>query len=859
MGVDNGERGLKNMVSGRYPPISTSDSEPFRQNGTEDIRAIGESNQALASSKPLAVILNSSGKEIVVPGSVFSFSVTISNKGNQSAIIDVSIDDRSTLLQQWCLSLRERLALGPNQSGEVVFPIRVPINALPGLYPYLVVVDAQEHYPEDTPLQFAQQIQILPATQDAVHTSDPTFALQPTTTPTQPAIIQPGGALPLQVMVHNRSDRVDRFRLLCTDLPRPWFFITYPQGVQGSGLLVNADSLNLNPGEQSLISFVITPPLDALAGTYIPTLRLYSENSPELVLLDLVYLQVPPTYLIQAELRTIISRVRRQAGLYQVRLNNPGNTRRDVFLRINNLDEDDLCIYTLEHSRVQVDPKAVVGLGLQVQPKKWWRRPIFGGGRVLNFSVDLEDARQLPLTVDNLPGFLLWEARPWWQFLPLLLLGVLGLLAIAYLLWWLLFRVPPLPKVVQFFSEDTSYAALNGDAVRLGWQISQPDRLQSLKITGLSPEGAVLTRPEVYDFSQGIPSVLQPLCTQTPVSLDCRNVRTSARKPGTYLFEMVMSSKPGRGAMTETVKTNPVAIAAIPQPQILSFTSTQPVYQEISQVGDRATLSAQPKPAEIRLNWAIAHPNQLQSLQLTGRTPEGAIVSPSRQYDFSQGVPAPLEKFCVLQEQLSCQNLPTSARKPGDYLFELVAVPKNNLTAKPTTKKTDLIKILPKPSRILEFKLNGKPTSAKYVIPILPNQPMPRLLLSWQVEGSAGTKVELLPAPGSVPLSASIPLILSPRPGSVTVMLQVTSPSGQQVMRAVTLETVDLTDPAAATAAAVAKAIADSQKQAGQKPGTAAPASSSTPGLDTPKLTAPAASAPDRLSPVELPPQFDRR
>jgi len=846
------------MVSGRHDLISTSDPESVGQNGSGEISAIGESSlQAVAPGKPLAVILNSSGKEMVTPGSVFSFSVTISNKGKQSAIIDVSIDDRSTLLQQWCLSLRERLALGPDQSGEVVFPIRVPTDALPGLYPYLVVVDAQEHYPEDTPIQFAQQIQILPATQDTVHTSDPTFALQPATNPTQLAVIQPGGALPVQVLVHNRSDRVDRFRLICTDLPRTWFFITYPQGMQGSGLVVNADSLNLNPGEQSLISLVITPPLNALAGTYIPTLRLYSENSPELALLDLVYIQVPPTYLLQVELRTIISRVRRQAGLYQVRLNNTGNTRRDVLLRINNLDEDDLCTYTLDHTQVQIAPKEVVGVGLKVQPKKWWRRPIFGGGRVLNFSVDLEDARQLPLTIDNLPGFLLWEARPWWQFLPLLLLAILTLLAIVYLLWWLLFRVPPFPKIAQFFSEDASYAVINEDAVRLGWQISDPDRLQSLKITGLSPEGALLTRPEVYDFSQGMPSVLQPFCTQTPVALDCRNIRTSARKPGTYQFEMVLSPKPGRGAMPETAKTNPVPIAAIPQPQILSFTSTQPGYQEISQAGARpgATTSASAKQAEIRLNWAIANPNQLQSLQLTGRTPEGAVISTSRQYDFSQGVPAPLKEFCILKEQLICQNVSTNAQKPGDYLFELVAIPNKNLNAKPAVKKTDLVKILPKPSRILEFKLNGKTASAKYVIPILPNQPIPRLLLSWQVEGSQGTKVELLPAPGSVPLSASIPLILSPKPGSVTVMLQVTSPTGQQVMRSVTLETVDPTDPAAATAAAVAKAIAASQKQAGQPSGTAPPGQ---PG-GAPGLTAPASSAPGTLSPIELPPQFDRR
>lgn len=47
---------------------------------------------------------------------------------------------------------------------------------------------------------------------------------------------------------------------------------------------------------------------------------------------------------------------------------------------------------------------------------------------------------------------------------------------------------PAFPKIAQFFSEDASYAAINEDAVRLGWQISDPDRLQSLKITGLSPK-----------------------------------------------------------------------------------------------------------------------------------------------------------------------------------------------------------------------------------------------------------------------------------------------------------------------------------------------------------------------------------
>lgn len=838
--------------------VGESDSiinlEPAGQPSNGDLVNVSEPSLQTLAVKPLAVILSASAKEIITPGAVFSLSVTISNKGRQSALIDVSIDARSTVLQQWCLSSHERLALGADQSGEAVFPIRVPNNALPGIYPYQVIVDAQEHYPEDTPIQFVQQIQVLPATQDVVHTSEPTFVLQPMTTPQSPATLQPGGALPVQVLVHNRSDRVDRFRLVCTDLPPTWFSIVYPQGVQGSGLLVNADSLNLNPGEQSLISLVFNPPLDALAGSYIPTLRLYSANDPELVLLDLVYLQVPPMYLLQIELRTLISRVRQQAGLYQIRLNNLGNTQREVMLRCQNLDEEDLCTYTLDRTQIQILPRETVGVGLQVQPKKWWRRPLFGGGRVLNFSVDLSDPRQLPLTVDNLPGFLLWEARPWWQLLPLVLLGILSLLAIAYLLWWWLFRLPPLPQVVQFFSEDTAYTAANEDVVRLGWQISEPQRLQSLQITGLSPEGTPLTRPEVYDWSEGIPAVLQPFCTQTAVQLDCRNVRTSARQPGTYQFELVVQPKAGRGATAITGMTKPVTIAPLPQPTILAFTSTQPIYQE--PVGVTAPATSQPtkaNDAEIQLNWAIANPTQLRSLQLVGRTTDGVVVTPPQQYDFSQGLPSQLQEYCDLKVQLICQNIRTQVKQPGDYIFELTVTPKTAASTPPIPQKTDVIKLLPKPARILEFTLNGKPAQPKYVIPITRDQPLPNLLLSWRVDASVGSKVELLPAPGSVPLKAAIPLILSPQPSSVTVILQVTSPTGEQITRSVTFETVDPTDPAVAAAAAVAKAIAEAQ-QAEQSKKDAAGQAGGVPGLSSP-----APSVPGTLSPVELPPQFDRR
>lgn len=856
------------MVSGQRDPdrvAPASDASESDRAGNSPLLD-GMVASTLTPANPLAVIVNASGREAVTAGSDFHLSVTIHNKGGQSAIVRIFLDDRATVLKDWCESLEEFLALGSEQSGEVIFTIHVPADAVPMVYPYLVSVDARDYYPNHALIKLPQRIQVLPSSQDVVQSNDPTFILQPVTSPDQPAIIQPGGAAQFQIIVHNRSDRVDRFRLACTDLPREWIRVSYPQGIQGAGLVLEADSLNLNPGEQGLISLVINPPLDTAAGIYIPTLRLYSVNHPELLLLDLVYLTVPPIYLLQAELRTIISRVRRQAGLYQIRLHNTGNTPREVFLRMTNLDEEALCDYFLDRLLVQLAPREVAGIGLRVQPKKWWKRPIYGGGRVLNFSVDLEDSQKLPLTIDNLPGFLVWEARPWWQVLPLLLLVILSLVAIGYGIWWLLIRIPPAPKLVQFAAEDLTYNAINDDSVRLGWQISDANRLQSIKITGLAPDGKPLTQPEVYDFRQGVPAPLQPFCTWQQALLDCRQVTTNARKPGTYMFEMVLTPKPQRGATQEIGKSKPVTITPIPLPTIVAFTSTQPVYQEpiappqpVSTATPKPQATPAPPPAivDIRLNWAIAHPNQLREIQLIGRSPDGVVVSPLQKYTLeSDGtLPAPLRKLCELKEQLICQNVPTGAQQPGDYLFELTALPRTGIDGKPMTLKTALIKILPKPPRILEFKLNGQPALPKYLIPLTVNQPLPKLLLAWRVDTSAGSKVELLPAPGSVPLEAKVPLVLSPKPGNVTVTLQVTSPNGQQVVRSMTLETFDPTDPATATAAAVAKAIAEAQ--ATQKAEQEAAAKQGANGAGG--LNAPTPSEPGTLSPIELPPQIDRK
>ncbi len=819
--------------------------------------------------KPVAVIISAHGKDSVVSGSTFDLSVTVCNKGTHSATIEVYIQEDSLGMQRWCKSGQKLLALGSNQSEEVVFEFDIPIDVLPGTYNYIVVVDAPEDYPAHTPIQYEQYIQVLPTSSDIVHSSDPTFVIQPATSSQEPAIIPSGGVHSVQIFVHNRGDRVDRFRLVCSDLPKNWYSISYPQNFADAGLVLQTDCLNLNPGDSGQISLIIIPPLNTHAGSYIPTIRLYSENNPELKLLDMIYLCVPPNYQLQAELRTVISRVKTKPGIFQVRLNNAGNTPRMINLQVKDLDEEGICNYTLEPSQAIIHPEQIVAVDLQVKPEKWWKRPFIGGAKVINFTVDLEDSQKLPLLSDSFPGVLVWEARPWWQFLPFLLLVLLGLGLSAYSIWWLLFRIPPSPKVFQFYPEDSNYSAVNDDVIHLGFSINHPSRLSSIKIVGLSADGKPLTRPETYDFSKGIPKVLKSSCEQQKQLLTCKNIRSNARKPETYIFEMTTKPKPGRSAVSSTIKTKPVTIAPIPSPEIMSFGSTESIYQD-------GTTNKNPKintskkrysSSEIRLNWTAVNSKQLKELQLIGSTADGSVVSKLKTYNFTKGIPLSLRRNCQKGEPLICKNIRTGIKKPGDYIFELRAIPKAKVGKEVKAKKTELIKIIPKPVKITSFKINGKSAPAKYLIPISKNQPTLSITLSWEVDASLGTKVDLLPAPGTVALKGSMPFTLDPKPGSLTLMLQATSTTGEQVSRSIILETYDpvAKDTAAATAKAVTKAILEAQnaeqkeKNAAAKKLSESNKSNSVNSEETQNSDGEALDTenPPSLSPIELPPQID--
>jgi hypothetical protein len=719
-----------------------------------------------AKFNPLQVIINPPGIQFGMPGDTIELYVVVINQGDQSAVIDLYFvfDEVFQNLTGWSSSPRESLALAPGQnSDEVKFEFQIAANALPGTYDYTLIVDSPLHYPQNTPITFPNQIKVLLQEQTAIRINDPTFSIRPNTNPNKPLIFKPSEPLQVEVIVDNRSYLVDRFRLSCPDLDEDWFTINYPAtGFEGPGLISDATALELNPGNQGQIFLRFHPPGDTLAGSYSPTIRLYSENSPDLVLLDLVYIQVPTNYHLNIEFNTILGQVSRSLGKYELSLTNQGNIVRELLLSLKSRDEEELYTYKFDPTEVRLLPNKTVISNLTVKPKPWWRQPWFGAGLVVNFQLDIKDQQNLPLPNTLPQGSLVWKPRPWWQFI-LLILAILGLLGgIGFIIWRIL---NPEPLRLESFSANNSQIT-EGDEVALNWEISQYKQLQKLVVTA---KGSQPIEPITYDFSGGIPKSLNqastPLCqVQEKQDLICSNIRTGVTTKGDYTFKLQAFYRNGIQILspkTQSIeKEIPVKIAEKEIAEIISFQADKRQYI---------------KGQNILLSWTIARPLLLAQAQITGIGDDGTSYGEPINYRFAQGniTDPKLQKLCTqTNQQLQCKNLPLAANRAGNFAFEIKAV-SNNGSSKLSSKKTESkIEILPKPFKIISFTINGVQQ------PNLELNEGTTATLNWRVEGE-NIQVKLQPYGNDVPLSGSqsLPVNLA---FPTEISLQVNDKSGKQ-------------------------------------------------------------------------------
>lgn len=443
----------------------------------------------IQNQNPLSININPPGIQSGMPGETIKIYIIVTNNGQQDAVINLflNLDEEFQKLIGWFNSPRESISLNSNQSShEIIFEFPIPVNASPGYYNYTLVIDAPEDYPQHTPINCPSQIKILSKEQTKIGLNDATFFIKPSTNPNKPLIFKPGEPLQLEVQINNNSDRVDRFRLNCPDLDENWFTISYPKtGLESSGL-TEVNALELNNKSQSTILLQLHPPIDALEGNYNPAIRLHSENHPDLVLLDLVYTQIPPNYRLDIELKTVLGQVSFRPGQYILSIINQGNLIRELIFNAESRDEDEICKYNFDPTEVKLLPLKEAEISLKVKPRGWWRRPWLGGGRTINFQVELEDKQKYPLPDRQNHATLIWKSRPIWQFLLLLLfaLGFFG--GVAFIIWRLL-NPEPL-KIINFSANNSEI--LEGGEVRLNWEITKYNQLKKLELNVKEPESS---------------------------------------------------------------------------------------------------------------------------------------------------------------------------------------------------------------------------------------------------------------------------------------------------------------------------------------------------------------------------------
>ncbi|HIK45815.1 MAG TPA: hypothetical protein IGR64_13165, partial [Leptolyngbyaceae cyanobacterium M65_K2018_010] len=123
-----------------------------------------------------------------------------------------------------------------------------------------------------------------------------------------------------------------------------------------------------------------------------------------------------------------------------------------------------------------------------------------------------------------------------------------------------------------------------------------------------------------------------------------------------------------------------------PRPYVLDFSPSASQYA----VSD---------PTTPLLDWQISHPRQVDTLILRTFTADGSLVGEPRQYDLSGPLPVELLAYCnQTRQRLTCQDVPTDLREPGQYRFELTLLPREALNQGPVQAESSLVTISDRPT-----------------------------------------------------------------------------------------------------------------------------------------------------------------
>lgn len=319
------------------------------------------------NTKLLKIDVITDNQDPIIPGESRELKVIITNGSDDNIrSIKVYFDDLPESIRQWYQVIYyqfnystikrtyEQFNLASRQTHEVVFRWQIPINAFRSNYYYNLVIDSEEFV---NPIIRKQQLNISQKKSEKL-TAEPTFYLElinQSSNNGKRAISSSVEPLELdlqsfsqtiKVIVDNRTDRLDNFRLQCNDLSKQWFTVQYPQG---------DDRLYLNPSKTGEITFFLRPPLDAPEGIYSPTIQLKSANNPNLFIGDILYFKIPNIDKFEAIITPSMHIVKNEPVTYNLSLTNEGNTTRHINLELDQETKNKCFEYSLSSSQVELE------------------------------------------------------------------------------------------------------------------------------------------------------------------------------------------------------------------------------------------------------------------------------------------------------------------------------------------------------------------------------------------------------------------------------------------------------------------------------------------------------------------------
>ena len=630
------------------------------------------------NANSLNIVLNPSTGERVYPGSSTELSVIATNQGEQGMIVEVYLDLPASL-KSWCKVSRESFNLATGQSQVVNFQWQVPEQAIPYNYRYDVVIDSPVF---SAPLRYTLTLEILTPLQKAARSIDPTFGITPLTSSTNPLKLESSQPLTIQIIVHNRSNRVDEFRLSCPDLDEIWYKIRYPEGLGQLGVVTESNKLSLNPAAKGQITFILQPPIDALSGTYSPTLDLASTVNPNLSLQEIFYFHLPPHHQLQVQLQAIRDQINKTVGLYEIQLENQGNTIRKVKPQIETAEEQESCEYVLEPPQVKIAPGKKEIIKVSITPVQKLQQPFWGTAKSFRFRVNIEDLDNAPLPSQlPLQGTLYWKHRPLWQLLLLLLLGILGIGSLIFLIW-LVLRGPSNPEIVSFESAESEYPF--GENIRLNWKIANPQKLNYLTIIAKDSKGKEAINPITIKSDE-----LPTQCVKDEKYLTCQNFPTGAQQPGEYIFNLSLFTE-NEKPVNEKV-TSLISLKTAPYPKISNLGFSQNKYW----LSDPVDLS-----------FGISNYSQVKAIEIYQNNIKKDTLTLSKLPSICQSA----------NNNFSCKTI-LKPGKPGNYTYSLKVVPKypsqyySEDFVNVDAKNSVLVEEKPIDLKIELFSINDKTTS----------------------------------------------------------------------------------------------------------------------------------------------------